>query len=156
METVAHYRLLKAWSQVVFVFLVLALVPYITFESYGGHIISRALSSALVIPAIAFGWIMCIPVLLMVIAVMMQLLFQEGKAVWIKDGMLIFVHRRLFCARCNQISKIAMSANGQTIEICMHNGSKKIFPAGSLKESCNEIVERLTGLLDLPHKGIST
>ncbi|MEI9988953.1 MAG: hypothetical protein WDM86_02840 [Rhizomicrobium sp.] len=153
MTAIAHYRKLKVWSQIGFVLLVLMLVPYATFWSYGGHLVSRALASprgVFVIPAIAFGWIAGFFVFLVIAAVLKQLLYCEGRAVWIEQGMLIFVRRWIFSVRCEEIAKVSNSANGQAVVVHLRDGGEKTFPVGSLKESPAEIIDRLADVLKLP------
>lgn len=81
-----------------------------------------------------------------------RLLFEDGRALWIGDGLLIFLSRWLFSVRCDEVEKLSTSRDkrGEVIVVHLKGGRQKIFPTGSLREPTKAVFDKLNDLLALP------
>ena len=152
---IASYQKSKVWPRMLLFLVVVALLPYATFWSYGGHFISRLqLHGSFWISAIILAWLLGFLTLLIGLLLIRQLVFRNGVAVWIDNGALIVLHRWLFSADCDQIERLSCGVSGITrqraIFLHMRDGSQKVILAGGLSESCATIVSRLNAEIKLP------
>lgn len=153
---IASYRPLLVWLQIFVTISVVLFIVYISFFSFGGHLISGSLRSprgVFIIPALIVSWAFVPNILLSVFAGVRLMLFENRRAVWIEQGILIYLRKGQFSARCADITRVIAGTidrgarEGVIVNLC--DGSDKSFPTGSLTESNEAIVARLNAVLAL-------
>jgi hypothetical protein len=155
---VASYRKIQASAQAILAAVIFMAAPYITFFSYGGHFISHFWNTgpSYILPGLAAIWVLTIIGFPVVVAGMGQLLLDNGKALWIKDGVLIFVRKWIFSVDCCEITKVepgdyrvSTFVKKDGIVLRLKNGKTKAFPTGSFNETRAEVIDRLNTALNL-------
>src|SRR5262249_51130242 len=90
-------------------------------------------------------WLGAPYVFLFAATVLKRIVFDHGKALWIDDGMVIYLHRWNLSAPCRDIVDIGRTKEGQRLaEVILrtHHGAKRI-PTSLLTEQPDLIIARL-------------
>jgi hypothetical protein len=156
--TVAHYRLLKAWTQATFSLVVILLPAYFTFVFHNGDLIPglmRPPHQGFLIPIVGLAWFADIFLVMRFVPLIKQLVFDNARAVWIENGILVFVRPWIFSVNCNDIVRVTPGIRKeglnrfQAVVLALRNGETQSFPTGSLKESREAIIAKLNEVLHL-------
>lgn len=145
---IARYSIFRAFFQVILGLAVVAFIFGIPLFSMQGHYIERTLSHGNFWELlIIIAWLFGIYTLLLVLAAARQLLFDEGRAVWIEDGNLVFLHRWYFSVACRKIVSVSSGTfgllNQKAVVIHTDNGGEKLIPTGSLSEPRSDVISKL-------------
>jgi hypothetical protein len=147
MIVIAHYKKIDAlWRSLSCMLLVILLsaisysVPYkIGFTSF--------LSRPLLLPLFVSGWLFGLFLIWILIVLLKRVLFDAGRALWIENGKIIFLHKWNISVACSEVAQIKTGIYGRFhragIFLNLRNGTRKVIPTGSLKESEDLIVARL-------------
>jgi hypothetical protein len=158
MTTIASYRKAKISFHLTFAALMLAFVPYITFWSYGGRAISRAIHSpgaVWMIPFLLYAWFYEFVVAGTIIIKFNRLIFHNGAAVWIDQKKLMFMRSWYVSVPCDEIAEVALGfvqisrfLKDEAVVVRLKDGRETMFPTSSLSESRDVIIARIKAALD--------
>lgn len=156
---IAHYRRSKMWLQIAVAILAIMAVAYLTFWSYGGRLIVRSLQSprvSFLIPMLLFAWIGSFVTLATITLKAKRLVFDNGVAVWIDQGKLIFMRSWYVSVPCDEIAEVShgmlktsVLTETEAVALRLRDGSQLMFPTGSLLETRDALIARLSTMLNL-------
>jgi hypothetical protein len=107
------------------------------------------------IPIIALAWLADFIFIARFVPIVKQLALDGARAVWIENGVLIFVRPWMFAVNCSDIVRVAPGMKKQGLNrfeamvLTLRNGETQSFPTGSLKEPREAIVAKLNEVLHL-------
>lgn len=140
-SVIAHYRkgyvLLRMLAFVLFLILLYAF-------TLSEQILTR---KPLLAPLAIFFWVGGLVCFWFAFTVLKRVVFENGRAVWVENGTLVFLHRWALSARCREIDAISSGRYGRfdrlDIFLQMKDGTQKIIPAESMTEPSDLIIARI-------------
>jgi hypothetical protein len=162
--TIAHFNKFRTFGDLLIGTAVVLALAWLTFFSFDGHLISRAAHSTrglYVIPVLVMAWISCAVAIASMFSVFRHFVFDDGRALWIEDGVLVNVPRWYTAISCDQIADISLGqlSRRKSVEaliILEKDGSKREISTRGFAESGQAIVDTLSDVLRLPKKGSPT
>lgn len=158
MIPIAHYRRSKLSLRLAVGALAVALLVYITFWGYGGHLlstISRSPNASFLFPLLATAWFAGAATSVTIAIKLRQLIFGNGVAVWIDQGELIFMRSWYVRVPCKEIVRAergtlqtSIFTKDEAVVLSLRSGDTRTFPTSSLIEPCGAIVAAVNGFVD--------
>jgi hypothetical protein len=147
MVMIAHYRRVSVLSRTiagVFVIAILYAVSLYSVREAGTVFFARR---PLLLPIFICGWSLGLFLFYIMAIVTKRVLFENGKALWMEGGQVIFLHKWNFAVACRDIVNVTIGTYGRFsrtgIFLWMRDGTKKVVPTGSLAEPQGVIISRL-------------
>ena len=145
---IAHYKRGFVLVRITALFLLYFCVSLLSFLPVGGVTIGHFLSARpLWIPMAVIGWGIGLFVFYLEVVALKRMIFDDGRALWIDDGEIIFFQRWNFSIVCRDVMEIVAGNVGKRkklgIRFRMRDGSNRIILTGSLIEPADLIASRL-------------
>jgi hypothetical protein len=87
----------------------------------------------------------------LLIATIVQLILNHGRAIWIESGELIYLNRLFFVVDCAEIEAFSEGRSGmfqeRQIFVTLKDGSKKGMPAGAFTEPVDVVIAKLNSVI---------
>jgi hypothetical protein len=147
---IAHYNSDKIWRHILIILAVICVPVFITLIVLQKSSFSDLLHSAdaiYVIPVLAMIWGFSGWLALVVFVVLKQILFKRGEAIWVEDGVLVYLSRFAFDVPLKAIRGISFNSSGRVM-LDMMDGRAKQVPTRSLQESSVEVGQRLKAIFE--------
>ena len=140
----------------------MAFLAALLFPMYGyfllgdhGHFISDVRAQGGIwYPVLIFTLLGSTYVIWLELLLVKQAFFDHRSALWIKDGVLIYLHRWYIAQKCSDIANISTGdyprdKDGKNrkprkaIVLTLHDGDQKLIPSGALVESGDVVVKAI-------------
>ena len=152
--TIAHYRISDALTRVAVLVSPILLLYILSVYEFREHGWSYVTDRPLLLPIFVIAHVGGLLVLLMTGVVIKRIAFENGRAVWIENGTVIFLHEWNIAARCHDIVNVFGGTSGRfnqrSIILQLSNGTTKAIPVSSLIEPEHEIIARLKSAISAP------
>ena len=151
-EVIAHYKKWKIWARLVFLALIVLSIVAISIWMFEPADTSRHFYFA-ERSGIVLSWFLAIPLIHEIVAIFRQLVFHDGRLIWIEGGAIIWKRPSSFSVPRKEIIKVTGGFGERprfdTIIFQLRDGSEKAIETDSLDEPCDEVVRRLKRSLNL-------
>jgi len=101
-------------------------------------------------PVLWLGLVAGIVFAIMVTAVLVQLVFDQGNALWSDGDRVVYLNRWLISAKRGDIAAASLGSSGfggRSVVLTLRNGRKKIVPVGTLREPAAEVLDHVNAWL---------
>jgi hypothetical protein len=148
MTTIAHYDRPSAFVRNLAVLVFMTLLLWLVYFPPGGESVAAIVKHRpFLVPLFAIFTIGAPFAYYMLGSVLVQVVIADGRAVWIKDGRLVFLNSPNLNLKCADIEQVSIEPFGRQgregIILRTRDGRQKIIPTSLLVESGDEIVSRI-------------
>jgi hypothetical protein len=156
-EVIGHYKretLTRALTSVVVALLLYAVSIYQVAHAGLQYYFDER---PLVLLVLLGAWPLGLVVLFAILVSLKRMLLDHGKAVWVSDGRITFLHRWVTSIPFSNIVEMTVGTYGRSgregILFKLRNGQTKVIPTGSLVEPAESLLENLQRRCKLPGTG---
>src|SRR6185437_10995688 len=148
MIAVAHYRRARTLLYVLSLLVVLfALGAFSIMPRQGLNFVQQLVRRPDLAAQFLIGWLGGLVGVWIILVCIWRLLFEKGRALWIDDGALIFLHKRNMSVPLLDIVDVSEAKVGRFkrrgIRLTLANGTHKSFPTAAFREPPRRIALRI-------------